>query len=283
MPATALFTSDLLTVVDYRCTARPGDRPFAEEHRGYSLSYVRTGSFGLRSRGRHFELIAGGVMVGHPGDEFTCTHDHVHGDRCLSIQLAPALVESLGGAPDLWRIGGLPPLPRLAVVGELAQAAADGGSDVGLDEAATLLAARFVSTVSGRAPRPAPRTARDRRRAVEAALWIDAHAHQPIDLADAAAAAGASPFHFLRGFAAVLGVTPHQHLIRTRLRRAARLLADDDRPITDVAYDVGFGDLSNFVRTFHRAAGMSPRRFRQASRQGLGARASRSQRGSLLP
>jgi AraC-like DNA-binding protein len=44
------------------------------------------------------------------------------------------------------------------------------------------------------------------------------------------------------------------------------LLADDDRPVTDVAYDVGFGDLSNFVRTFHRAAGVSPRRFRDASR-----------------
>ena len=36
--------------------------------------------------------------------------------------------------------------------------------------------------------------------------------------------------------------------------------------MTDVAYDVGFGDLSNFVRTFHRAAGVSPLKFRQASR-----------------
>ena len=37
-------------------------------------------------------------------------------------------------------------------------------------------------------------------------------------------------------------------------------------PITDIAFDVGFGDLSNFVRTFHRAAGVSPRGFRHASR-----------------
>jgi AraC-like DNA-binding protein len=54
--------------------------------------------------------------------------------------------------------------------------------------------------------------------------------------------------------------------VRARLRHAARLLAEDARSITDVAYDVGFGDLSNFVRTFHRAAGASPLRFRQASR-----------------
>jgi AraC-like DNA-binding protein len=64
----------------------------------------------------------------------------------------------------------------------------------------------------------------------------------------------------------VLGVTPHQYLVRSRLRHAARLLADDDIAVTDVAYDVGFGDLSNFVRTFHRAAGVSPTKFRQASK-----------------
>ena len=77
---------------------------------------------------------------------------------------------------------------------------------------------------------------------------------------------GVSAFHFLRLFARVTGVTPHQYLVRTRLRRAARLLAADERPIAAIAYDVGFGDLSNFVRTFHRAAGASPRQFRRASR-----------------
>ena len=152
------------------------------------------------------------------------------------------------------------------VLGELAQAAADGRSDIGLDEVGQLFASRFVEVVSGQPRKPAAATARDRRRAVETALWIDAHSHRPIDLEDAAVQAGISPFHFLRLFSNVLGVTPHQYLVRSRLRHAARLLADDDSPITDIAYDVGFGDLSNFVRTFHRAAGVSPRGSAQASR-----------------
>jgi AraC-like DNA-binding protein len=101
---------------------------------------------------------------------------------------------------------------------------------------------------------------------VETALWIDAHSENEIDLEHAAGEAGVSPFHFLRLFSGVLGVTPHQYLVRSRLRHAARLLADEERSITDIAYDVGFGDLSNFVRTFHRAAGVSPLKFRQASR-----------------
>jgi methylphosphotriester-DNA--protein-cysteine methyltransferase len=60
---------------------------------------------------------------------------------------------------------------------------------------------------------------RDRRRAVEAALWIEENAGEELSLEAAAKEAGLSPFHFLRVFDKVLGVTPHQYLVRTRLRR----------------------------------------------------------------
>jgi len=266
MTATTLLQQKSISVSDFRCSAGPDDTPFVERHSCHSVSYVRKGSFGCRSRGRFFELVAGSILVGHPGDEYTCTHDHVCGDECLSFFLGPELVEAIGDRAEVWRIGCAPPLPELMVLGELAQAAADGRSDVGLDEVGQVFASRFVEVVSGRAREPVPAKARDRRRAVETALWIDAHSHQQIDLEHAAGQAGISPFHFLRLFSSVLGVTPHQYLVRSRLRHAARLLADDDSSITDVAYDVGFGDLSNFVRTFHRAAGVSPLRFRQASR-----------------
>lgn len=263
MAATTLLQRETISVVDYRCDAAPGERPFVEVHQGFSVSYVRAGSFGCHSRGRAFELVAGSVLVGHPGDEYMCTHDHVCGDECLSFQLAPALVEAIGDRNAAWRAIALPPLSELMVLGELAQAVAEGRSDVGLDEVGLLFAARFLELVSGE-KRPAPAAqARDRRRAVEAALWIDAQAHEAIDLESAAGEAGLSPFHFLRLFTRVLGVTPHQYLVRARLRRAARLLAEEERPITDVAYDVGFGDLSNFVRTFRRAARVSPRDFRR--------------------
>jgi len=266
MDRTILLQGKSISVRDFRCTAAPGDKPFAERFACHSISYVRKGSFGCHSRGRFFELVAGSILVGHPGDEYVCTHDHVCGDECLSFFLAPELVEAIGDRAEAWRIGSAPPLPELMVLGELAQAAACGRSDVGLDEVGQVFASRFVEVVSGRPHRPVATPARDRRRAVETALWIDAHSHQQIDLEQAAGQAGISPFHFLRLFSSVLGVTPHQYLVRSRLRHAARLLADNDIPVTDVAYDVGFGDLSNFVRTFHRAAGVSPRRFREGSR-----------------
>lgn len=266
MTATAILQRDSISVFDFRCTASPADTPFVEQHTGHSVSFVRKGSFGCRSRGRSFELVAGSVLVGHPGDEYMCTHDHVCGDECLSFFLGPELVDAIGDRAEIWQIGAAPPLPELMVLGELAQAAADGRSDIGLDEAGALFASRFVEVVSGRSQRRATEAARDRRRAVETALWIEAHSPENIGLEQAAAQAEISPFHFLRLFSSVLGVTPHQYLVRSRLRHAARLLADDDISVTDVAYDVGFADLSNFVRTFHRAAGVSPRRFREASR-----------------
>ena len=266
MSSTTLLQRPSMTVSDFRCTAVAGDKPFVEQHCCHSISFVRSGSFGYRSRGRAHELVAGSLLIGLPDTEFICTHDHVCGDECLSFFFTPELIETIGDRRETWEIGAVPPLAELMVLGELAQAAADGRSDVGLDEAGQLLAHRFVEVVSGKTRKQAAVTARDRRRAVETALWIDAHSHEEIELEDAAAQARVSPFHFLRAFSAVLGVTPHQYLLRSRLRHAARLLADDERTVTDIAYDVGFADLSNFVRTFHRAAGVSPLKFRQASR-----------------
>lgn len=256
-----------LSVIDFRCQAGPHTPEQVERHDLTSVSYVRRGSFGYRARGEEFELVAGSVLVGHGGDEFVCTHAHHHGgDECLSFKLAPELAEGFGAKPQHWRAGGVPPLPELMVLGELAQAAAEGDSDFGVDEAGLLLVGRYLALADGRRRAPLQAHARDRRRAVESALWLDDHAHEDIDLEATAAQAGLSAWHFLRVFARVVGITPHQYLLRARLRKAARMLAEDERPVTDIALDAGFADLSNFVRSFHRVAGLPPRHFRHAAR-----------------
>src|ERR1700704_5146112 len=139
MTATTILQSDSISVYDYRCTAGPDSKPFVEQHSCHSIAYVRKGSFGCTKRGQSFELVAGSILIGHPGDE------------CLSFALAPELVDSIGGKVKVWQTGCAPPLPELMVLGELAQAAASGGSDVGLDEVGQALASRFVEAVSGKA------------------------------------------------------------------------------------------------------------------------------------
>jgi AraC-like DNA-binding protein len=254
-----------VSVFEYRCLARVGDTPYAEQHQAHSLAYVRKGAFGYRVGRRQHELVAGGLLIGRPGDEYRCSHDHVCGDECLSFSFAPELVDAMGGRMS-WRTQGVPPLAELMVLGEMAQAVVDGHSDMALDEIGLMLAQRFLHLIGDRAADDTANSATDRRRAVEAALWIEANCTDPIDLDAAASQAGVSPFHFLRLFRKVLGVTPHQYLLRSRLRRAAALLTQPELAITNIAYDVGFGDLSNFVRSFRRAAALSPRAFRKLHR-----------------
>ena len=151
MAVATLLSRPGLAVLDYHCTLGPGDTPFVERYENHSVAFVRRGSFGCRSRGRDFELVAGSVLVGYPGDEYLCTHDHAGGgDECLSFHLEPELAEVVGDRLEVWRSGSAPPLPELMVLAELAQAAAGGRSDVSLEEAALLFVSRFHEIVCDR-------------------------------------------------------------------------------------------------------------------------------------
>ena len=263
MRTTERFSSNGLSVREYFCDSGPDDAPFSEHHHVFTLSFVRSGGFGYRRGGRAFDLVAGSVLIGHEGDEYVCTHEHVHGDDCLSFEFSPDLIDEAASPARSAAV--VAPVSPLMIFGEFAQSAIDGRSDLGLDEVAWLFLDRVSREVADVPDAPAVLPARDRRRAVRTALWIDARASQALTLDLMAGEAGLSAFQFLRIFSRAIGVTPHQYLVRCRLRRAARLLTDEDRAVTDVAFDCGFGDLSNFVRTFHRAAGVSPRAFRKAA------------------
>ena len=95
--------------------------------------------------------------------------------------------------------------------------------------------------------------------------YMAAHSAASHTVAGLAGMAKLSPFHFLRSFKATTGVTPHQWLLRARLRAAAEKLATTRAPVTNIALDVGFEDLSNFTRTFRTEFGSSPREYRLAA------------------
>jgi len=276
-----------VSVTAHRCDAGPDSRAYWEHHEGWSVSYVQRGSFGCRCGGRLHELVPGSVLVLGPGDDYQCTHEHrAGGDDCLAVGLAPELVDELAPRRGAWHCGAVPPLAELMVRGELMRAVVAGDSDVGLDEAALAFAARFAAVAGDRAHSPAnlraassairlsggpavscdPLRPADRRRAVRSALSIDERPEREWTLQQLAADCGLSVYHYLRLFARSLGVTPHQYVVRSRLRVAARALAEGGRPITEIALDCGFADLSNFVRSFRRAADVSPRRFGHAAR-----------------
>lgn len=268
MRTTVYSRSQDISVIGYLCSLGPQDAPVEERHHCHSLSYVRRGSFAYSIHKQKADLVPGSVLIGYPEAVYSCSHEHHDkGDFCLSFQFSPQMAEEAAGGTEAWKTGWLPPLADIMVLAAKAEAAIGGGNEIGLDEAGLMLAARMGEAARGEKTRSAPASLGERKRIVETALWIRDHSHRDVGLEQFAAVAGLSPFHFLRLFAKVLGVTPHQYLIRSRLRHAARLLTGDGQPITDICFDCGFSDLSNFVRSFRAAAGASPSEFRTAARQ----------------
>lgn len=266
LTATTLLRTDLVQAVDVVCAAGPDAPPVVEHHSHHSLAFVRAGSFSCRCGREDFDLVRGSVLVGSPGRAFTCSHvHHPHGDRCISVQIAPEAVDQLGEAE--WGIGTMAPTAELPLLGRIIEARARERDRFGMEEAALLATARFRQLGRRGGPARRPPSPRERRIAVEAALWLETRAGEEIGLGEAAARAGLSPFHFLRVFSGALRVTPHQYLLRVRLDRAARLLGETEMPVTEVALEAGYADLSNFVRAFGRAAGMSPRAYRRGARR----------------
>lgn len=69
---------------------------------------------------------------------------------------------------------------------------------------------------------------------------------RPLDVAALAARAHVSPTHFARSFKMAYGATPHRYLVARRMERAALLLRETARPVTEVSLDVGFQSLGTF-------------------------------------
>jgi AraC-like DNA-binding protein len=93
---------------------------------------------------------------------------------------------------------------------------------------------------------------------------IEAAPGRSATIVELAREARLSPFHFLRTFESLTGVTPHQYVLRARLRAAAARLAAGRARILDVSLEAGFGDLSNFNRAFRAEFGVSPGAYRRA-------------------
>src|SRR6185437_14815820 len=155
----------------------------------------------------------------------------------------------------------LPALRSLApLVAQAILATHDRTTSLAIEELGLKLTAAALRATGEH--RSAPLSRHHERRVAAIARFMEERFGEPCSLHDLARHAGLSPFHFLRVFRATTGLTPHQHLLRTRLRAAASHLARTNTPVTEVALAAGFEDLSNFTRTFRAEYALTPSRYR---------------------
>jgi len=91
---------------------------------------------------------------------------------------------------------------------------------------------------------------------------IDRDYAHPLDISTLAGIAHVSEAHFIRVFKATFGETPHRYLQRRRVERAMFLLRETDRSVTEICFEVGFGSLGTFSRTFTSIVGEPPTTYR---------------------
>jgi AraC family transcriptional regulator len=93
--------------------------------------------------------------------------------------------------------------------------------------------------------------------------YIAANIEDDITLADLAGIAGYSPFHFARKFALAMGIPPHRYISRMRLEKAMAELAAGKLPLSQIALNAHFSSQASFTRAFHRATGMTPKKYQR--------------------
>src|SRR5262249_14157315 len=106
-------------------------------------------------------------------------------------------------------------------------------------------------------------TGPEERKVAGALRHIEVHHEQDCTLHVLADQAGMSIYRFLRLFKNLTAQTPRQYLLAIRLRAAATRLIETTDKVLEIAYDVGFGDVSHFNESFALAFGTSPTQFRQ--------------------
>lgn len=251
-------------VVEVLCTSGPGDLSIEERYWSVAISLVLSGTFSYRSAKGSLLMSPGALLLGNVGHTYQCSHEHGEGDRCLSFQFDPALFEDLardcGVSKAYFSSDRLPPLRATAQL--TARAVAAMQMQDSFEELALELAGAALRISQDIHPAPVARTKRTETRIAEVLRHLESSAVQSLRLEDLARMAGLSRYHFLRAFKSVTGVTPHQWVLRARLRDAAHRLATSRSSVTEIALDAGFTDLSNFIRGFVAEYGVSPRKYR---------------------
>lgn len=243
-------------------------------HTEYELIRVLSGSLTLTLNEKSFDLLEGELAfvhggILHAGIPHDCIYECLVFDLDLFLRLAPcspyiqrildrsALVyhHFTSAHPETLRIAGEAflvmsrknPAYEMSVIGQLYRFFAHIFS-----------AHLYLDTQ----PHTSARDLRKTMQLRKVIDYIDAHLGNAVTLEDMAQAASMSPKYFCRFFSQMTHHTPIEYLNMQRIEYACYALSTTDQPVTDIALECGFNDVSYFIRIFRRYKGITPGQYR---------------------
>jgi AraC family transcriptional regulator len=137
------------------------------------------------------------------------------------------------------------------------------GGDLYSDAIAHLIATHLLRNYSSVTPPPvAPSGGLSQRNLRQISGYIEAHLAETLTIAELAAIADLSPFHFCRMFKRSLLLTPHQYVMQQRVERAKRLLQQSEVSISAITQQCGFANPSHLSKWFRQLTGITPTAYR---------------------
>lgn len=238
-------------------------------HLEYELILVRQGEFLLSLDGAGFPMEPGdcawvGDGVIHGGTPHSCVYECVVFDLGTLLQDTPVCSRSAGeflaqenGCTGVFKKGGA----QAGLALELVRAMEGGGP--GYEWTTLGLMWQLMGSLLGGGARAFSESREKTLRLKNVLTYIRDRFDSPITLGELAAVAGMNPKYFCRTFAQMTGRTPIDYLNYYRVEQAGERLAFTDRPVTEIAMNCGFNDMSYFSRVFSRYKGVTPSAYRK--------------------
>ena len=229
-----------------------------------AVTFVQSGSFALLEGKTSWTFRAGDVLLSTPGAVRRYRHfEECPRDICISISFTPETVEDALGSS---RLPSPPPRivrgPATEFAHSSIQLALASRDRFWIEELAFHCMLALNSDAWVRPVQTFVNAAHAHRIRAAMQLMSEGLAER-CSLTSISRRVGMSPFHFARIFSSLVGLSPHQYLLRLRLRHSATMLRQG-ASVTTAAVSSGFDNLAHFSRSFRRRFGINPSKYTHA-------------------
>ncbi len=237
-------------------------------HEGFAVGVIEAGALGFFYRGENVTAARGAINLANPDEAHTGRAAVREGWTYRMFYMDAEVLREVGSQVAGRKVQ--MPFFQTGVIQDDSLARVIRDLHISLeDESVSTIEqeSRFLRMVSllirrhSDAPPALHRIGNERHAVLKTRQFMDSRYNEEISIRQLASLAGLSPFHFIRVFAATMGIPPHAYLNQVRVRKARELLASG-LPLAETAYETGFADQSHLTRHFKRILGITPGRYR---------------------